>query len=116
MGIRGQKGRVHVHFGEPLQQDFTTPNEVAVAIDRQIVQEYRLQPSNIWAYEQQTGRDDWQQLPDDVLTELGPMNSDSKAAFQARLAGIPEAHRAKALAIYANPVIAKLSLRAAETG
>ncbi len=115
MGIRGQKGRVHVHFGEPLQQDFSTPNEVAVAIDRQIVQEYRLQPSNIWAYEQQTGRDDWQQLPDDVLTELGPMNSDSQAAFQARLAGIPGAHRSKALAIYANPVIAKLSLRAAET-
>ncbi len=115
MGIRGQKGRVHVHFGEPLAADFTTPAEVAAAVDQQIVQEYRLQPSNIWAYEQLTGKDDWRNLPADVLTELGDLDAGSRAEFDARIAAIPAEYRTKAVAIYANAVRAKLGrLPAAE--
>ena len=108
LGIRGQKGKVHVHFGEPLTADFATPGEVAAAIDAQIIEEYRLQPSNIWAYEQQCGNDDWRRLPEDVLTELGDLSPASRLAFEQRMAGIPAEHRNKAVAIYANAVIAKL--------
>lgn len=108
MGISGQKGKVHVHFGEPLTAEYTTPHEVAAAVDAQIVEEYRLQPSNIWAYEQQCGKDDWRRLPDGVLTELGDLSETSRAAFEQRMASIPAGFRQKAVAIYANPVIAKL--------
>ncbi|HCS28434.1 MAG TPA: glycerol acyltransferase [Spongiibacteraceae bacterium] len=108
LGIRGQKGKVHVHFGEPLTADFATPADVAAAVDLQIIEDYRLQPSNIWAYEQQCGNDDWRRLPDDVLTELGDLSEASRLAFEQRMAGIPADHRKKAVAIYANAVLAKL--------
>lgn len=108
MGIRGQKGKVHVHFGEPLTADFATPIEVAEAIDAQVIGDYRLQPSNIWAYEQQCGDDAWRRLPDEVLTELGDLSEASRVAFEQRMASIPAEFRSKAVAIYANSVIAKL--------
>ncbi|MFT5575712.1 MAG: hypothetical protein ACI89D_001231 [Bermanella sp.] len=108
MGISGQKGRVHVHFGEPLTADFTSPIEVAAAVDAQIIEQYRLQPSNIWAYKQQCGNDDWRRLPSEVLTELGDLGDASRAAFEQRMATIPADFREKAVAIYANAVIAKL--------
>lgn len=108
LGIRGQKGKVHVHFGKPLTADFTTPAEVAAAIDQQIVEDYRLQPSNIWAYEQQCGNDDWRRLPNAVLTELGDLSEASRQAFEQRMAAIPADFRQKAVAIYANAVLAKL--------
>lgn len=117
LGIRGQKGRVHVHFGEPLATDFSTPADVAAAIDAQIIEQYRLQPSNIWAYEQQVGDQQWQRLSAEVLTELGELDAASRAAFDARMATIPADYRARAVAIYANPVMAKLKrLGAGETG
>ncbi len=108
LGISGQKGKVHVHFGKPLEDDYRTPIEVAAAVDAQIIEEYRLQPSNIWAYEQQCGNDDWRRLPGEVLTELGDLSESSRAAFEQRMAAIPAEFREKAIAIYANPVIAKL--------
>lgn len=108
MGIRGQKGKVHVHFGDPLTADFATPIEVAAAIDAQIVEDYRLQPSNIWAYQHQCGDDAWRRLPDEVLTELGDLSEASRVAFEQRMATIPAEFRQKAIAIYANAVIAKL--------
>ncbi|WP_293749683.1 1-acyl-sn-glycerol-3-phosphate acyltransferase [uncultured Paraglaciecola sp.] len=39
-GITGQKGRVHIHFGELLVGDFENAKEVAAHIDREILQGY----------------------------------------------------------------------------
>jgi hypothetical protein len=39
-GITGQKGRVHIHFGEVLASEFSNAKEVAAHIDQQILQGY----------------------------------------------------------------------------
>ena len=40
-GITGQKGRVHIHFGEVLATEFSTAKEVAEHIDQEILQGYK---------------------------------------------------------------------------
>lgn len=66
-GIQGPKGRVHIHFGEPLseflhkhpsherQSDFV--KYVAAMIDEEIHLNYRLWPSNFIAHDLMTGTD-----------------------------------------------------------
>lgn len=48
-GISQPKGSVHLHFGTPLTADYDTPEAAAKAIDEQIVENYRLYPSNWFA-------------------------------------------------------------------
>ena len=45
-GIIGNKGRVHVAFGDVIESAFSTPNELAGEIDRQIHANYKLFPMN----------------------------------------------------------------------
>ena len=104
-GIAGEKGRVHVSFGKPLGADLETPEAVAAAVDRQIVSEYCLHPTNLYAYRSLHGED--APIPDNLFLEEGDC---SQAEFEARIAAIPEAHRPYALAIYANAVVSKLAL------
>jgi 1-acyl-sn-glycerol-3-phosphate acyltransferase len=40
-GITGQKGRVHIHFGEVLVSEFSNAKEVAAHIDQQILKGYK---------------------------------------------------------------------------
>ncbi len=106
--ISGDKGAVHVAYGTPLTADFQTPEDVAAAVDRQILRNYRLHPSNYIAYQITTGT-----LPDIVLpgeTERFNLadHSGGIADFETRLNRIPEAHRPYFLRIYTNPVLAKL--------
>ena len=103
-GIAGDKGRVHVSFGSPLSADFETPEEVAAEIDRQVIGEYCLHPTNLWAYHRLHG--DEAVVPADVSMEEGVV---SEAEFAARIDALPEAHRPYALGIYANAVVSKLS-------
>ena len=49
-GITGEKGCVHLHFGDPLESGLDVPSVVA-AIDEQMVRHYRLYPTNAWAWE-----------------------------------------------------------------
>ncbi|MCH8553160.1 MAG: 1-acyl-sn-glycerol-3-phosphate acyltransferase [Natronospirillum sp.] len=50
-GMSGWKGRVHLSFGKPLQEDhFQNDTEVAVAVDRQIHHIYRLFETHETAY------------------------------------------------------------------
>ncbi|WP_119393248.1 1-acyl-sn-glycerol-3-phosphate acyltransferase [Salinibius halmophilus] len=48
-GITGDKGRIHVAFGEVLQGDFENDADVAKAIDQQIHANYHLFETNEWA-------------------------------------------------------------------
>lgn len=48
-GITGQKGHVHVAFGDPIEADFDTPEALAEEIDRQIISNYYLHSSNLLA-------------------------------------------------------------------
>ena len=87
-GIVGQKGRVHVSFGDVIEQDFETPEALAEEIDRQIHQIYKLYPVNLLAAEKDS---------DDISEQV-------KNAFEAKLASIPEGARPYLKAMYANPV------------
>lgn len=106
-GIAGNKGRVHVCFGSPLGEGFATPAEVAREIDRQIISNYCLHPTNLQAYRMQGGDSAEAQ---GLHQEPG---SVSEASFAARIEAIPDAQRGDALAIYANAVRSKILLRTA---
>lgn len=48
-GITGNKGHVHVAFGEPIRGEFESPEALAKEIDRQVYMNYYLHPSNLAA-------------------------------------------------------------------
>jgi hypothetical protein len=102
VGISGAKGRVHVAFGEMLDGGFETPEAVAAELDRQIVSNYQLQATNIYA---------WRRLHDELPAGIGEVaGSCSEAEFKARIDAMPAEHRDFALGIYANAIASKLGL------
>ena len=103
-GIAGGKGRVHVSFGSPLPGGLDTPEAVAAEVDRQIISEYCLHPTNLYAYRRLYGKD--AAVPENLYLEEGDC---SEADFAARIDAMPEAHRPYALGIYANAVASKLA-------
>jgi 1-acyl-sn-glycerol-3-phosphate acyltransferase len=102
-GIAGQKGRVHVSFGTPLGAEFENADQVAQAVDRQVIDLYCLHPTNLFAYDMLYG--EFGPVPEGLYLEEGDC---SRAEFEARIDALPEAHRPYALAIYANAVVSKL--------
>lgn len=111
-GIRGDKGSVHVAFGDVLSGDYESTDQVAAEIDRQIWSNYVLHPSNILAYQMLT-----EQLPDIDLGDAAKAFDVGKyhaqrLALMARLCAVPDSQRDIFLGIYANPVVAKLDQQA----
>jgi len=104
-GIAGEKGRVHVSFGTPLGADFANADAVSAEVDRQIIEQYCLHPTNLQAYHLLHGED--APLPADLYLEPGDCTPEN---FSRRIAAMPEPHRPFALAIYANAVVSKLPL------
>ena len=104
-GIAGEKGRVHVSFGRRLGDNLDTPEAVAQEVDRQVISEFCLHPTNLYAYRRLYGED--APLPKQLNLEEGDC---SEKAFEARIEAMPEAHRPYALGIYANAVVSKLAL------
>jgi hypothetical protein len=103
-GIAGEKGRVHVSFGSPLGSGFDTPEDVAAEVDRQVIDQYCLHPTNLQAYHMLHG--EHAPIPDKLYLEEGDCSSQE---FTARIEAMPEAHRPHALGIYANAVVSKLA-------
>jgi 1-acyl-sn-glycerol-3-phosphate acyltransferase len=89
-GVAGAKGRVHLHFGTPVTGHFADAEEVAAAIDRQIVAGYRLFPSHWWAA-RRSGIT--------VVSAAG-----DSAAMAARYEACPADLREALLTQYSNPV------------
>jgi 1-acyl-sn-glycerol-3-phosphate acyltransferase len=107
-GIAGEKGCVHIAFGEPLNADFDSTDAVAAEIDRQVWGNYVLHPSNLLAYERLHGH--LPELPVGAKAtafEPGQFNLQ-RQELERRLALVPEAQRDIFLGIYANPVVNKL--------
>jgi 1-acyl-sn-glycerol-3-phosphate acyltransferase len=106
-GIVGDKGRVHVAFGEPLPAGFGDDEDVAAYLDNQIITHYRLQATNLIAWEKRHGRhpevDGWKAALD---CDWG----DLEARLMARVAGEPAEVRDIFLDSYANPVQSRLDL------
>ena len=85
LGITGQKGHVHVAFGEPIRGTFETPEALAQEIDRQIHLNYYLHPSNLAA----------------AGESVAP---EEQARFDSHLAQVEGPAREIMRQMYANPV------------
>ena len=109
LGITGEKGHVHVSFGTPLSGEFVNADQVAVAVDKQIVNNYILHPSNFFAYKLLHGV-----YPEGVYSENNTVFSikgleQRELEFQKRIDALPAEHREFALGIYANTIDQKKS-------
>jgi hypothetical protein len=102
-GIAGHKGRVHAAFGSPLGGEFETAQAVAAEIDRQVVSNFRLHPSNLIAWRALHGDDSRLSA---LATEPGSISDDS---FMERIESLPEPERPFALGQYAAAVDSKLA-------
>ncbi|MDC5706122.1 1-acyl-sn-glycerol-3-phosphate acyltransferase [Vibrio europaeus] len=85
-GIVGDKGHVHVAFGDVIEQDFETPEALAEEIDRQVHANYKLFPINQLA----AGNED--------------VGEDVKATLADKLNLLPQGAQPFLVASYANPV------------
>ncbi len=101
-GLKGHKGRVHIAFGTPVQGSFSSSEEVAGAIDRQIHTLYKLWPTNYFAYDHLNGSD----------TFAASYADFDDASFLKRFKGLKKEVRAFALNAYANPVRSFLATQA----
>jgi hypothetical protein len=109
IGIAGQKGNVHLEFGEVLHGDYTDTDELVEDIDQHILQDYVLHATNCFAYEMLHGKVPKVNYSAKNIPFTGAGLEEEKAAFVARMNAIPEDYRAIALGIYANPVLSKLA-------
>ena len=107
-GMIGDKGDIHVAFGEPLYLDNeVTEEEVAGLIDTQIIKNYYLHPSNYFAFfELKPGQSMHVNLSE-IFNKSDTEIEQLRAEFNARLAQMPAKLKPYVLAMYANPVIAK---------
>jgi 1-acyl-sn-glycerol-3-phosphate acyltransferase len=95
-GIEGYKGHVHLAFGDVLDGDYETAEDVAAELDRQIIANYHLHPSNYLAAVESGAAE----LPDGVA-----IDSEKKTLFTERLQQCPQSCREVFLAMYANPLL-----------
>ena len=105
-GITGDKGCVHLHFGEPLPADLSV-EEVVAALDQQMARHYRLYQTNRWAWEWLHG----ERVPLALAFHEGSVTEQS---FRARIDSVPSEHRQWLLTMYANPVSRQLALDIAD--
>ncbi|MBB5212066.1 1-acyl-sn-glycerol-3-phosphate acyltransferase [Microbulbifer hydrolyticus] len=108
-GVVGHKGHVHAAFGTPIEKDFNDVTALADEIDRQIIGNYVLHPTNLIAYQMIYG--EAPQLP--VGYPPKPWHPDEhqeiREKFEQRMAAIDERWRDKAIQGYANPVVSRLA-------
>jgi len=107
-GIFGNKGRIHVAFGTPLDASCATDDVAAAEIHRQIATLYRLQVSNLVAWREQGGD---MAVFERFRDEPGCNASDWAAreqVFLERVGHCPQECRDLFLAMYANPVQTRL--------
>ena len=94
-GIVGQKGRVHVAFGQPIEGDFENADQLAEAIDQQIYANYHLFPSNLFA------------AGDTHAAQQTADNGKAVQIFEQHMAQIPAELKSLVLSMYAQPVFNK---------
>lgn len=107
-GIAGDKGSVHVAFGDVLQGEYESTDQVAAEIDQQVWRNYVLHPSNLFAYEMLNGESANLPVGADQKIFDGEDFHAEKLALMTRLCKVDESQRDILLGIYANPVKAKL--------
>lgn len=109
MGIDGNKGNIHLAFGDVLDGNYEDTDELVAALDHQILGNYVLHATNCIAYEilhgtvptVNYGADNRPYNPAELISE--------RSEFEVRMNSIPAGQREIALGIYANPVVNKLA-------
>lgn len=96
-GISGFKGKVHVHFGNPLQGELNSADQVAEKIDQSIMDHYQLFDSNWLALEMLGGYEHISGKPQ--------ISDNSRQNFKQRIESYSEEHRPYVLKMYANPIL-----------
>jgi hypothetical protein len=109
MGITGEKGNIHLAFGEEMRKDYQDNDDLVAELDQQILNNYVLHATNCFAYEMLFNTIPNVKYSDRQIAYDPSVLAEQKAAFVARMQAIPEEHREIALAIYANPVKSKLN-------
>ena len=107
-GIAGEKGAVHVAFGEVLTGDYENAEQVAADLDRQVWSNYVLHPSNLLAYEQLSGKTAEFPCGAKARDFHAADHAAAREKLLARVQSVPAEQRDILLRMYANPVISKL--------
>ena len=97
-GIQGQKGCVHLRFGEPLNQETLSVTKAVELIDVHMIDHYRVFQTNLWAVEA-LGH------PVPATLRSGAIATVSREEFMSRFDSLSEAERHDAFSMYARPVL-----------
>lgn len=108
-GITGFKGRIHTAFGTPIEGDFNDVGALAEEIDRQVIGNYVLHPTNLIAYQMLYGEAPPLQVGYPARPWHPDEYSETREKFEQRMARIDGRWREKAIHAYANPVVSKLA-------
>jgi 1-acyl-sn-glycerol-3-phosphate acyltransferase len=110
-GMIGLKGAVHVSYGKCLEVPATASAEqVAELIDRQIISNYRLHPSNYFALQQlQPQALDFSRLPEWCGLSTAVLE-EKRSQFEQRMAKVSNHLQTIVLQAYANPVLNRYGL------
>jgi len=105
-GIVGRKGAVHVAFGEPILAEHASADEAALALDHQIINNYKLHATNLLAYHklhEPTDKTtimaaqidcDWIKIGDEFNRRIDAVSSECQKII---------------IEMYANPVLQKIN-------
>ncbi|HJN53236.1 MAG: 1-acyl-sn-glycerol-3-phosphate acyltransferase [Pseudomonadales bacterium] len=109
-GLGEFKGEVNLRFCEPIKGSFETPDQVADELDRHILSNYHVYPSNYIALSQiedSAYRQVWLKLKD-RYAEIASQEKETE--FANRLDRCPTEHRPYFLKMYANPLVCRDNL------
>ncbi|MFI8479966.1 1-acyl-sn-glycerol-3-phosphate acyltransferase [Pseudomonas sp. NPDC078700] len=104
LGITGYKGRVHIHFGKPIENACEDSKQLAMEMDKCILGDYRLFPVHYLAYEMWTEQDPQLQVPPALELFSKDELDAAKEQWQKRLATCPVEQQPYLILQYANPV------------
>jgi 1-acyl-sn-glycerol-3-phosphate acyltransferase len=107
-GISGEKGHVHISFGDVLHGDYENTDQVAADIDQQIWSNYVQHPSNHLAYQLLHNQSVNLPVSAQAKDYSEKQYMAEKQELQRRLQTIPAEQRDIFLAIYANPIVSQL--------
>lgn len=95
-GIKDYKGRISIVAGEPIEQDFDTPAQLAAIMDKFIYENYAMYPSVLLAAKALGYANE---------SELADISSEDKIKFNNRMDSFPEHLRPTILQMYAYPFV-----------
>lgn len=104
LGITGYKGRVHVHFGQPVVAPQEDAKQLAYALDQQILSGYRLFPVHYLAYASWDERDPQLAVPQAATLFSSDELERARQEWNRRLQACPVEQRPYLIRQYATPV------------